>query len=127
MATTLYGSPSTASMVVHWLLIELDLPHNLYHLDFEKREHKSPDYLKINPVGVVPALVAWPAVLWAAPGAAVLLVAGFVAHYAQDRRLVAQTGAALPAWYLPLRTRLTLVASVCLLVGAATLLARTGG
>ena len=76
---------------------------------------------------VVPALVAWPAVLWAAPGAAVLLVAGFVAHYAQDRRLVAQTGAALPAWYLPLRTRLTLVASVCLLVGAATLLARTGG
>ena len=57
MATTLYGSPSTASMVVHWLLIELDLPHNLYHLDFEKREHKSPDYLKINPVGVVPALV----------------------------------------------------------------------
>ena len=75
----------------------------------------------------MPALVAWPAVLWAAPGAAVLLVAGFVAHYAQDRRLVAQTGAALPAWYLPLRTRLTLVASVCLLVGAATLLARTGG
>ena len=57
MATTLYGSPSTASMVVHWLLIELDLPHNLYHLDFEKREHKSPDYLKINPVGVVPAMV----------------------------------------------------------------------
>ena len=57
MATTLYGSPSTASMVVHWLLIELDLPHNLYHLDFEKREHKSPDYLKINPAGVVPTLV----------------------------------------------------------------------
>lgn len=76
---------------------------------------------------VVPALVAWPALLWAAPGAAVLLAAGFAAHYAQDRRLVAQTGAALPAWYLPLRTRLTLVASVCLLVGAATLLARTGG
>ena len=68
--------------------------------------------------GVVPALVAWLAVLWAAPGAAVLLVAGFVAHYARDRRLVAQTGAALPAWYLPLRTRLTLVASVCLLAGA---------
>ena len=68
--------------------------------------------------GVVPSLVAWPAVLWAAPGAAVLLVAGFVAHYARDRRLVAQTGAALPAWYLPLRTRLTLVASVCLLAGA---------
>ena len=76
---------------------------------------------------VVPALVAWPALLWAAPGAAVLLVAGFVAHYAHDRRLVAQTGAALPAWYLPLRTRLTLVASVCLLVGAVVKFAQNGG
>lgn len=75
---------------------------------------------------VVPALVAWPAVLWAAPGAAVLLVAGFLAHYAQDRRLVAQTSAALPAWYLPLRTRLTLVASGCLLAGAAAV-ALAGG
>lgn len=75
---------------------------------------------------VVPALVAWPALLWAGPGAAVLLVAGFVAHCAQDRRLVAQVGAALPAWYLPLRTRLTLVASLCLLAGAAAMLVRAG-
>ena len=57
MATTLYGSPSTASMVVHWLLIELDLPHTLHQFDFEKREQKSPGYLKINPAGVVPTLV----------------------------------------------------------------------
>ena len=77
---------------------------------------------------VVPALVAWPAVLWAAPGASALLVVGFVMHWVQDRRLVAQGGAAaLPAWYLPLRTQLTLVASVCLLAGAAATLARAGG
>ena len=56
-----------------------------------------------------------------------LLVAGFVAHCAQDRRLVAQVGAALPAWYLPLRTRLTLVASACLLAGAGARLALAGG
>lgn len=53
----LYYSPSTASLVVHWLLIELDLPHALRRLDFDKREHKSPEYLAINPAGVVPALV----------------------------------------------------------------------
>ncbi len=77
---------------------------------------------------VVPALVAWPALLWGAPGAAVLLVAGFVAHWLQDRRLVAQGMAnALPAWYLPLRTQLTLVASVCLLAGAGVVAARAGG
>ena len=70
---------------------------------------------------VVPALLAWPAVLWAAPGAALLLVAGFAAHRQRDWRLVAQTGAALPPWYLGLRTRLTLVACLCLLVGAGAL------
>lgn len=76
---------------------------------------------------VVPALVAWPALLWGAPGASVLLVAGLVAHWVQDRQLVARTGAALPAWYLPLRTRLTLVASACLLAGAGMVAARAGG
>ncbi|MBS0512955.1 MAG: DUF3429 domain-containing protein [Proteobacteria bacterium] len=63
----------------------------------------------------VPALVAWPALLADPHFAAVVLVAGFVAHYWQDRRLAAL--ATLPAWYLPLRLRLTSVASVCLLLG----------
>jgi len=54
---TLYHSPATAAMVVHWLLIELELPHRLHALDFEKREQKSPEYLKLNPAGVVPTLV----------------------------------------------------------------------
>jgi glutathione S-transferase len=54
---TLYHSPSTAAFVVHWLLIELDLPHELRTLDFERREQKSPEYLKLNPAGVVPTLV----------------------------------------------------------------------
>jgi glutathione S-transferase len=55
--TTLYYSPSTASLVVHWLLIELGVPHTLHKLDFDKREHKAPEYLAINPAGVVPTLV----------------------------------------------------------------------
>jgi len=53
---TLYYSPSTASLVVHWLLIELDLPHTLHRLDLDAREHKQAAYLAINPAGVVPAL-----------------------------------------------------------------------
>jgi glutathione S-transferase len=57
MSTTLYYSPSTASLVVHWLLIELGVPHELRKLDFDKREHKAPEYLSINPAGVVPTLV----------------------------------------------------------------------
>lgn len=53
----LYYSPGSASLVVHWLLIEMAVPHRLRRLDFDKREQKSPEYLAINPAGVVPALV----------------------------------------------------------------------
>ncbi len=64
---------------------------------------------------VVPALIAWPAVLVSPPLAAPLLVFGFIAHYLQDRRLARQ--ATLPHWYLPLRLRLSSVAVVCLVAG----------
>ncbi|KQQ84360.1 glutathione S-transferase [Xanthomonas sp. Leaf131] len=57
MPNTLYYSPSTAALVVHWLLIELDVPHALHPLDFDRAEQKSPDYLALNPAGVVPTLV----------------------------------------------------------------------
>ena len=65
---------------------------------------------------VVPALLAWPAVLLSPIFAGPLLIVGFIAHYWQDRRLAA--GTRLPAWYLPLRLRLTSVACLCL--GAAS-------
>ncbi len=60
----------------------------------------------------VPALVAWPAPLASPPLAAFILMAGFVAHYLQDRRLARR--AALPAWYLPLRLQLSSVACLSL-------------
>src|SRR5882672_108446 len=54
---TLFHARNTAALVVHWLLIELDIPHELRSLDFVTREHKQPAYLAINPAGVVPTLV----------------------------------------------------------------------
>ena len=57
MRTTLYGSPSTAALVVHWLLLELQIEHDLVLLDFDKREHKDAAYLALNPAGQVPTLV----------------------------------------------------------------------
>jgi glutathione S-transferase len=56
-SVTLYGSPSTASLVIHWLLIELQVPHELHQLDLRREEQKSPAYLKLNPQGRVPTLV----------------------------------------------------------------------
>lgn len=65
---------------------------------------------------VVPSLLAWPAVLLPMAGGAALLIVGFAAHLAQDLRLASR--AALPAWYQPLRWRLTVTACVCLALGA---------
>ncbi len=57
MSVILYGSRSTASLVVHWLLIELGIDHELRMLDFDRREQKSADYLDLNPQGRVPTLM----------------------------------------------------------------------
>lgn len=57
MTYTLYWSPATASMAVHWMLIELGVPHELVRLDLEGKQHKTAEYLKLNPNGVVPTLV----------------------------------------------------------------------
>jgi len=65
---------------------------------------------------VVPALLAWPATVLAGSVASLVLVAGFTLHFVQDRRLAGRAG--LAAWYLPLRWRLSVVASLCLLANA---------
>ena len=62
---------------------------------------------------VIPALIAWIATLLPMPLGCLLLVIGLVAHLREDRQLLRVMS--LPAWYLPMRLRLTVVASVCLM------------
>lgn len=54
---TLYYMPGAASFAVHWLLLDMGVPHQLKRIDGEAREHKQPAYLKLNPNGVVPTLI----------------------------------------------------------------------
>ncbi|MEO8010478.1 MAG: glutathione S-transferase family protein [Dokdonella sp.] len=54
---TLYYSPGSASMAVHLLLLELGVPHLLRLIDFDRRQQNDPDYLRLNPNGLVPTLV----------------------------------------------------------------------
>ena len=54
---TLYFSPGAASLCVHQLLIELGVEHKLERVDMEAKQQKSPEYLRLNPGGVVPTLV----------------------------------------------------------------------
>lgn len=52
----LYYSPGSASMAVHWMLIELGVPFELELVDFASQAQKSPQYLARNPSGRVPTL-----------------------------------------------------------------------
>ena len=54
---SLYYAPGAASLVVHWLLIELGVAHELRLVDTKGGEQKRPEYLALNPNGVVPTLV----------------------------------------------------------------------
>lgn len=53
----LYHAVPSRSMIVHWMLEEVGEPYEVKLLDLPSEEHKSPEYLAINPMGKVPALV----------------------------------------------------------------------
>jgi glutathione S-transferase len=53
----LYHSAQSRSTRPRWLLEEIGEPYELVRLDMSKKEHKTPQYLKIHPHGAVPALI----------------------------------------------------------------------
>jgi glutathione S-transferase len=57
MTYTLFYAPGTASMAVHWMLIELGAPLELVLVDFDAGDQRDPAYLQLNPAGRVPTLV----------------------------------------------------------------------
>jgi glutathione S-transferase len=52
-----HGWRSSASRRVRLCLEEKGLSYQSHHVDMAKMEHHSPDYLKINPLGVIPTLI----------------------------------------------------------------------
>src|SRR5262245_24544497 len=54
---TLYFAPGTSSFAVHIALNEVGVPFQSRPLSFDKKEQRSPEYLKINPEGKVPTLL----------------------------------------------------------------------
>lgn len=52
-----YHSPNTRSSSVLILLEELDAPYTLKDLNFKTGAQRDPDYLAVNPLGKVPAIV----------------------------------------------------------------------
>ena len=60
----IYGSPKSSSGRCFWCLEELGVEYQAKSIDFRAKEHKSEDYLKINPNGKVPALKDGDFVIW---------------------------------------------------------------
>lgn len=54
---TLYFMPGAASLVVDWLLMETGAPFERIRINGEAGEHKRPEYLRLNPNGMVPLLL----------------------------------------------------------------------
>lgn len=54
---TLFYSPGSASLAVHQTLLELDVPYAARLVDFSLDAQHQPDYLALNPAGVVPTLL----------------------------------------------------------------------
>jgi glutathione S-transferase len=60
----LHYYPGNASLAVHILLEELGVPFGLKLVDRTNAAHKSPEYLKLNPNGLIPVLVDGDLVLY---------------------------------------------------------------
>jgi glutathione S-transferase len=52
----LYGPRSGSALRTHWVAAELGLPYESVSVDFSKGENRSEPFLRINPMGQVPAL-----------------------------------------------------------------------
>ncbi|HVX74959.1 MAG TPA: glutathione S-transferase family protein [Bradyrhizobium sp.] len=53
---TLYFAPASRAFTPRWLLEELDLPYKVQTIDIRRGGQQSADYLRVNPMGKVPAL-----------------------------------------------------------------------
>jgi glutathione S-transferase len=60
----IYGSPQSSAGRCFWMLEELGVPYERVPIDMKSRQHKSPEYLKINPNGKIPSLVDGDFIIW---------------------------------------------------------------
>jgi glutathione S-transferase len=73
----LYYAPDTCALATHIALEEVGADYSTVRIDFGKQEQRSPEYLKINPKGRVPALVTERGVLTETPAMLVYVAQSF--------------------------------------------------
>ena len=60
----LYGGARSRASIVKWYLEEIEVPYEFVMLDMQAGAHLQPEYLEINPIGKVPAIVDGDFKLW---------------------------------------------------------------
>ncbi|MES1023938.1 glutathione S-transferase family protein [Gloeocapsa sp. BRSZ] len=60
----LYGGARSRASIVQWYLEELAVPYEFVLLDMQAGEHRQANFLAINPMGKVPAIVDGDFQLW---------------------------------------------------------------
>ncbi|HLL24754.1 MAG TPA: glutathione S-transferase N-terminal domain-containing protein, partial [Kofleriaceae bacterium] len=75
----LYYNPMSRAQIAHYMLEEVGAPYRLEHVKFEQREHKSEQFLAINPMGKLPTLVHGSVVVTEAPAICAYLADAFPA------------------------------------------------
>ncbi len=63
--------------IVHWMLEEVAADYEITVLDWKKAEHKSPEYLKINPMGKIPTIIHNDVVITETPAICMYLADAF--------------------------------------------------
>jgi glutathione S-transferase len=64
MVLKLYGGAHSRASIIKWYLEEIGVPYEFVMLDMQAGVHLQPDFLEINPMGKVPAIVDGDFKLW---------------------------------------------------------------
>ena len=75
----LYYAAHTCALATHIVLEEVGADYSTVRIDFDSGQQRSPDYLKVNPKGRVPALVTDRGVLTETPAMLVFVAQSFPA------------------------------------------------
>jgi glutathione S-transferase len=76
----LYGGDFTRAPLVQWVLDEGGIPYEFRKIDIVKGEHRAPEFLAMNPAGLVPVLIT-------AEGEALYEVAALMVYLAERHQL----------------------------------------